>query len=213
MKYLLLVLTSVLLLCFSTQAQTSGPDDGKIKDGVYYNSFFGFAFTYPKDWVVSDEAMKARIQERAEEYTDKRVKLAGMKDAYLILTVSRDPLGTSTGALNPTVLVAAEKVSHVPNANAKDFLLGYRALKVKDGIPSILSEPVEFRRAGLQFFRDDYQGAIRGVSISQSTFVLIKKGYALVITFTGQDRKSVEEMAKSVETILTIGRGGNRPNN
>ena len=108
MKYLLLVLTT-LLLCFSTQAQTSAPDDGKIKDGVYYNSFFNFSFTYPKDWVVSDEAMKARIQERAEEYADKRGKLAGMKDAYLILTVSRDPLGTSTGALNPTVLVAAEK--------------------------------------------------------------------------------------------------------
>lgn len=214
MKYSTLVLTTLLLLCFSTQAQTQSPDDAFIRDGVYYNRFFGFSFTYPKDWIIPDEALNERLKESANEEAARKGNLAQMKDAYLLLTVSRHPLGTPGIALNPSILVAAEKISHVPgNPNAKDFLLGYRQIKVKQGIPSILSEPVEFRRAGLQFFRDDYQGAIRGVSISQSTFVLIKKGYALVITFTGQDRKSVEEMAKSMETILTIGRGGNRPNN
>jgi hypothetical protein len=212
MKYSTLVLTTLLLLCFSIQAQTSVPDDGKIKDGVYYNSFFNFSFTYPKDWVVSDEAMKARIQERAEEHAAKNGNLAQMKDAYLLLPVSQYPLGTPGIALNPTILLAAEKISQVPgNPTAKDFLLGYREIKVKQGIPSILSEPVEFRVSGLQFFRDDYQGEIRGVSISQSSFVLFKKGYALVITFTGEDRKAVEEMANSMKTIRTIGRGGNRP--
>jgi len=212
MKYSTLVLTTLLLLCFSTQAQTQSPDDAVVRDGVYYNRFFGFSFTYPKDWIIPDEALNERLKESANEEAARKGNLAQMKDAYLLLTVSRQPLGTPGIALNPSILVAAEKISHVPgNPNAKDFLLGYRQIKVKQGIPSILSEPVEFRVAELQFFRDDYQGEIRGVSISQSSFVLFKKGYALVITFTGEDRKAVEEMANSMKTIRTIGRGGNRP--
>jgi len=212
MKYSTLVLTTLLLLCFSTQAQTQSPDDAFIRDGVYYNRFFGFSFTYPKDWIIPDEALNERLKESANEEAARKGNLAQMKDAYLLLTVSRHPLGTPGIALNPSILVAAEKISHVPgNPNAKDFLLGYRQIKVKQGIPSILSEPVEFRVAELQFFRDDYQGEIRGVSISQSSFVLFKKGYALVITFTAEDRKAVEEMANFMKTIRTIDRGGNRP--
>ena len=212
MKYSALVLTILLLLCFSTQAQTSYPDDAKIKDGVYYNSFFNLAFAYPKDWVVHDEATKERIQDRANEEAAKNGTLAKMKDAYLLLTVSRQPLGTPGIAVNPTILMAAESIAHVPgNPTAKDFLLGYRSIKLRQGVQPTLSEPVAFRVAGSQFFRDDYSGAIRGVSISQSIFVHFKKGYALVITFTAEDQKGVAEMAKSMETILPIGRGSNRP--
>ena len=212
MKYSTLVLTTLLLLCFPTQAQTQSPDDAVVRDGVYYNRFFGFSFTYPKDWIIPDEALNERLKESANEEAARKGNLAQMKDAYLLLTVSRQPLGTPGIALNPSILVAAEKISHVPgDPNAKDFLLGYRQIKVKQGIPSIVSEPVEFRVAELQFFRDDYQGEIRGVSINQSSFVLFKKGYALVITFTAEDRKAVEEMANFMKTIRTIDRGGNRP--
>jgi len=46
------------------------PDDGQVKNGVYLNLFFSFAFTYPKDWVVHDEAINERIRERAKEEAD-----------------------------------------------------------------------------------------------------------------------------------------------
>ena len=211
MKNLPLILTAFLLLCFTAQAQTSFPDDAKIKDGVYYNSFFNFSFAYPKDWVVPDEALKGRIQKRANEEAVKSGTSPYMKDAYLLLTVSRQPLGTPSNRLNPTILVATEKISHVPgNPTAKDFLLGYRSVKSQMGLQSSLVEPVPFRVAGYQFFRDDYAGTVNGVSIRQSTFVHFRKGYAIVFTFTGEDEKAVVEMAKSMQTIVPIGSGGKR---
>lgn len=205
MKISSLALTVLLLLCFSTQAQTF-PDDAEIKNGVYSNAFFNFSFAYPKDWVVPDEALKKRIKERANEESVKSGNSAYMKDAYLLLTVSRQPLGTPSSRLNPTILVAAEKISHVPgNPTAKDYLLGYRSVKLQSGLRSSLPEPVPFRVAGLLFFRDDYAGTVNGASIRQSTFVSFKKGYAIVFTFTGEDQKAVVEMAKAMETIVSLG--------
>jgi hypothetical protein len=206
MKKLPLVFAVLLLLCFSTQAQTSFPDDAEIKDGVYYNSFFNFSFAYPKDWVVPDEALKDLIRKRANESAVKRGTSAYMKDSYLLLTVSRQPLGTPGSRLNPTILVATEKISDVPgNPTAKDFLLGYRSVKLQMGVQSLLAEPVPFRAGGLLFFRDDYAGTVNGASIRQSTFVHFRKGYAIVFTFTGEDEKAVTEMAKSMESIVVTG--------
>lgn len=59
-----------------------------------------------------------------------------------------------------------------------------------------------------QFFRDDYSAEVNDVYMRQAIFVTVKRGYALVFSFTEQDQKSVEEMAKTMETILPIGRGG-----
>jgi hypothetical protein len=211
MKISSLVVTVLLLLCFSAQAQTSFPDDAEIKNGVYYNSFFNFSFAYPKDWVVPGEALKKRIKERANEEAVKNGNSAYMKDSYLLLTVSRQPLGTQSNRLNPTILVAAEKISDVPgNPNAKDFLLGYREVKTRDGLTSSLAEPVPFRVAGFLFFRDDYAGTLNGISIRQSIFVHFRKGYAIAFTFTGDDEKAVVEMAKTMQTIEAFGSAGPR---
>lgn len=205
MKYAPLATAILLLLCFSANAQTRLPDDGQVKDGVYFNSFFSFSFEYPKDWVVHDDAINQRIQERAKEEAVKSGTSAQMKDAYLLITFSRYPLGQQTGALNPTILVAAERIPPQPGTpNGKDYLTGLREHKQKRGVPSVLNEPVEFRVDGFQFFRDDYSGRINGVVIRQSTFVTMKKGYVLVFSFTGEDEKSVAEMAQMMNKIFPI---------
>ena len=66
---------------------------------------------------------------------------------------------------------------------------------------------MEFRVAGFQFFRDDYSREVKGVSMRQAIFVTVQKGYALEFSFTVEDQKSVEEMAKAMETILPVGEG------
>ncbi|MGH9969333.1 MAG: hypothetical protein ACREBG_16250 [Pyrinomonadaceae bacterium] len=208
MKRAPLVSTILLLLCFSAHAQTAFPDDGEVKNGVYYSLFFSFAFRYPTDWVVHDEAINERIRKRAKEEASKSGVLSQQKNTYLLFTVSRYPRGEPI-ALNPTVLVAAEKIAHWPgNPNGKDYLLSLRPLKLKRGAQPLLNEPVEFRVAGLQFFRDDYSGEVNGVYMRGAIFVNVRKGYALVFSFTSQDQKSVEEMAKAMKTILPGGEGG-----
>ena len=207
MKHSPLAGAILLLLCFSAHAQTGFPDDGQVKNGVYLNSFFGFGFTYPKDWVVHDEAINERIRERAKEEAKSR-ELSPLK-AYLLFTVSHYPRGTPGIALNPTILVIAEKVDYGPgNPNGKDYLLSLRPLQVKRGAQPLLKEPVEFRVAGLQFFRDDYSAEVNGVSMRKAIFVTVKRGYALAFSFSGEDQKSVDEMAQAMKTILPVGIGG-----
>lgn len=210
MKHTPLLTTILLLLCFSAHAQTALPDDGEVKNGVYFNSFFSFAFTYPKDWVVHDEVINERIRKRAREEAAK----SGASNAYLLFTVSRHPRGTPGIALNPTILVIAENVAPVPrNYTGKDYLLEVRPLKQKEGAQPLLREPVEFRAGGFQFFRDDYRRDVNGVQMRQAIFVHVTKGYAVAFSFSGEDQKSVDEMAKAMETILPVGRGpGRNPN-
>ena len=209
MKLTPLASTILLLFCFSAQAQTTPPEDGEVKDGVYYNSFFSFAFTYPKDWVVHDEAINQRIREGAKE----EAKSRGLspRTAHVLFTASRYPRGKPGITLNPTILVIAEHIAPVPsNFNGKDYLLVLRPLKQKRGAQPLLNEPVEFRIAGFQFFRDDYRSEVNGVSMRQAIFSVVKNGYAVEFSFAGEDQKSVDEMANAMNTILPLGRGGNR---
>ncbi len=210
MKHSPLASAILLLLCFSAHAQqTVLPDDGQVKDGVYVSLYFSFAFRYPKDWVAHDEAINERIRERVKEEAAKSGTLSQLKDAYLLFTVSRYPRGTPGIALNPTILVIAENITPVPrNYNGKNYLLSLRPLQMKGGAKPLLNEPVEFRVAGLQFFRDDYSAEVKGVSMRKAFFATVKKGYALAFSFAGEDQKSVDNMAQAMKTILPIGMGG-----
>ena len=206
MKHSPLASAILLLLCFSAQAQTASPENGQVKSGEYLNLFFGLAFTYPKDWVVHDEAINKRINEGAREEAAKTGNLAQQKNTYVLFTSTRYPRGTPGLAVNPVVLVVAEKVP--ANANGKDYLFSLRPLRQKRGIQPVLPEPLEFSVAGLQFFRDNYTGEVNSVALKQAIFVTVKKGYALIFSFTGEDQKSVDEMAETMKTISRVGTGG-----
>lgn len=211
-----LVIAILLLLCFSAHAQTASPKRGDVKDGVnvrnglYCNLFFAFCFNYPKDWVVHPEEINERIEERAQKEAKSRSESEALKNTHLLLSVTRYPRGGQPGiSLNPAILVFAEKIAHVPGTpNGRDYLLSLREERLKRGLQPLLNEPVQFRVAGLQFFRDDYRHVKNGVHAVQHIFVNVKRGYALIFSFLGEDHKSVGEMAKAMDTILPVGTGG-----
>ena len=209
MKRVALVSTTLLLLCFSSHAQTSAPNNGQLQDGVYYNRFFSFGFTPPKDWVIHDQSVNDRIYERSKEEAAKTGTLTQAKNTYPLLTVTRHPRGTPV-KVNSGIFVAAEKIDFWPgNPGAKEYLLSLREAKAKRGINATLKEPAEFRVGGFQFLRDDYSGEVNGIAMRQSIFVTIKRGFAVIFSFTGEDEKSVAEMAEALNTLLPLGRGGN----
>jgi hypothetical protein len=211
MKRALLLITTLLLLCFSAHAQ-SAPDDGEITKGDYLNFFFNFAYTPPKDWVIHDEAVKKRIHERAQEEAARTNSLPQLKQTYALLLISRYPRPTAEIMVNATIIVAAEKITHLPGQpTAKDYLLSLRAPKAQRGVRAVREELLPFRVGDLEFLRDDYSGEIAGITIREALFVSVKKGYALIFSFTGGDEKSVEEMVKTMNTLLPLGQGPGRP--
>jgi len=125
-----------------------------------------------------------------------------LKSTYTLLTVFRHPIGTPGITSNPAILIIAEKVSHAPGIKTgKDYLLNVRELMKRTGAQILPAEPKEFTFAGRQFFRDDYGVEINGGKITQAYFAQVMKGYALVFIFMGPDQKTVDEMAKSMDTL------------
>lgn len=207
MKRTLLTTSIILLLCFYVNAQSEF-DRGFVKDGTYFNAGLGFSFKYPKDWSVHGDATNKQIQEVGKQQIVESGALSkssaevSLKNGHYLLTVFRHPLGTPGVTFNPAVLVLAEKVDYAPGIrNGADFLLNVRALLSKSGVQVPDEKPGEHSFAGWQFFRDDYTLETNGVRVVQTHFATVTKGYALVFMFMGEDRKSVDEMTKSMETF------------
>lgn len=197
----------VLLLCCYANAQTE-VDRGVTRDGVYTNFDLGFTFKYPKDWVVHGEATNKRIREIGKEKVVESGALpkasveVAVNNSYQLLTVFRYPVGKPGIHFNPGILVIAERVDFAPGiTNGKDYLLNVRAILLKAGAQVLLKEPMEYNFGGSQFFRDNYAVDIAGVSVLQAFFATVVKGYALGFIFMGEDQKSVDEMAKAMETL------------
>jgi len=210
MKRVPLAISIILLLCACANAQ-SEVDLGTTQDGTYTNSGFGFSFKYPKDWVVHGQATNERIRELGKEKiaesgaASKANIDVALNNTYQLLTVFRQPLGTPGITFNPAIMVIAEKVAHAPGIkNGKDYLLNMRLLLTKAGPQVLLNEPVECQFGGSQFFRDDYLLEVNGARVFQAYFARLVNGYALVFAFMGQDQKSVDEMAKAMETFALI---------
>jgi hypothetical protein len=207
MKRIPLVASIILLLCCYANAQ-SEVDPGFVKDGVYTNRSLGFTYKYPKDWVVHGEATVERIKEVGKEKVvdsgvlSKSSAEVAVKNTHYLLTVFRHPLGTPGIAINSAVLVMAEKVDYAPGiTSGKDYLLNLRPFMQKMGATALSDEPKEYRFAGWQFFRADSAMEINGARLVQAHLATIVNGYAVVFIFTGEDRKSVDEMTKSMETF------------
>lgn len=214
MKRVPLAISIILLFCCYATAQ-SKVDLGEVRDGVYINSGLGFTFKYPKDWVVHGEATNERISELGKEkiaaagQSKESVEIA-MQHTHYLLTVFRHPVGTPGITFNPGILVIAEQVDYAPGiTNGKDYLLNLRTLLTKTGCQFLLKEPLEYRFAGAQFFRDDSTAEVNGVHLLQSHFATLKNGYALVFIFIGGDQQGLDEMTKTMETVnfSTVRRG------
>ena len=207
MKRIPFTISIILLLCFYASAQSQF-NRGFVQDGKYYNSGLGFTYTYPKDWTVHGDATVERIKEIGKEKVVESGALsrasteATLNNSYFLLTVFRHPVGTPGIAANPGLLVLAERVDHAPGiTNGKDYLLNVRTLLKRAGSPVPSEDPTEHRYGTWQFFRDDYTVEANGISMLQTYFVTLTKGYAVVFVFTSPDQKSLDEMVKSMETL------------
>jgi hypothetical protein len=206
---ILFALTFVMVGWGSFAQQVPTLDPGNVKDGVYSNSYFGFSYAYPKNWVVHGEATQGRIKEIAKEQSKKTGALSEaatevvMKNTYQLLTVFQHALGTPNVRLNPLIQVIAEDVRHAPAiTDGRTYLLYVRPMMMKMGGKPVQSEPVELQVSGRQFFRQDYQLELNGVSYQYAVVLTISKGYALAFSFSAEDQKGVDDLAKTLETLI-----------
>lgn len=208
MKRVTFSISIILLLCCYANAQTGVDQGATTKDGTYINPRLGFSFNYPKEWAVHGEATNEHIRELGREKMAETGAISkpsaevSLKNTYQLLTVFRHPIGTPGISFNPAILILAERIDYAPGiTSGKDYLLNLRTLMRKTQAQALLNEPVEYRVAGSVFFRDSYAMETNGVRGVQTFFSRVVNGYALVFIFIGEDEKSVDEMAKAMETF------------
>lgn len=199
---------TVLLFCLVANGQqTSTPDDGSVKDGVYHNNYFHFSIAYPADWVVHGDATNTRLKEFGKERATGPGGLSAaaseviLKNTYQLLTTFQYPLGTPEVEVNSAFMIVAENVSHAPGiASGRDYILSTRPLMLKLGAPPV-GEAVEMVLSGRKFFRQDYLAQAGGLSIHQATIISIVKGFALGFILSGKDQKVIDEAAKALDSL------------
>lgn len=208
MRRLILISVSLFLFCSVSYAQTAIPDEGRIKEGVYANSFFGFNYAYPKDWIVQGEETMARIKELGKERTKETKALpdasteAVFKRTYQLLTISKYELGAANDNPNAIIQVIAEDIRHAPAiVDGRGYLLNVREFMMKFGLRPLQQEPVAVVFSDRKFFRQDCEQTVNGQSVRLTFLVSVHKGFALAFTFNAVTEKEVDEMIKTMESL------------
>jgi hypothetical protein len=206
MKFLLLLLAITVLGTPANAQQPSTPDDAAIHDRVYDNRFFGFSYTFPKDWIVHGGATNTEIKDLGKQRMVGSGAMSAseadalIKNTYQLLTVSQRPLGTP--GTNSMIQVVAENVSHVPALiDGRNYLLHVGPVLAKTGAQFTQIEPIEMKLAGRTFFRRDHVTSVNGLPIHQTMVVGGEKGYVLVFIFTSTERAQVEETLKTLTSL------------
>ncbi|SRR6266705_772374 len=203
-----LVFLSVLLLCVVASAQSSTPDSGGENNGVYSNTYFGFSYTYPKDWVVHGDATNQRIFELGKERAKDTKALSEasadvlFKHVHQLLTVFQYALGTPGLSYNDSVQIIAEDVRHAPAiTDGRVYLLNMQDLLTRMGCQTVQKEPVEIIISGRQFFRQDFRTPVRDIYVQQAMIVNVTKGYALAFGFTVGPDQNIEDIVKTMDSL------------
>jgi hypothetical protein len=159
------------------------PEDGRIKNGVYTNEYFGLRYPLPANWT--------------EDLSGPEPSVSG----YYSLAALK-PAGT----LGATILIAAQDnfFSSEPAASAKEFLA-----QMKQHLDSSLSAPAapsELTMAGHTFARLDYEGA----GLHHAVVVTELRCHSVIFSLTSNRSQQIENLAASLNKISFAAAGDAR---
>ncbi len=160
------------------------PDRGAIRDSVYRNAWFGFAYKIPFGWVDRTEYMRQDSEN------------AG-KSLVLLAVFERPPEATSD-TVNSAVVVAAEPAAAYPGLKAAAQYFGPLAelTQAKGFQPS--GEPYEFRVGSRSLVRGDFTRPRGSLTMCQSSLVMVERGYVVSFTVIGGSEDEVNQLIEGL---------------
>jgi hypothetical protein len=171
-------------LASSPASAEQEPDSGSVLDNVYRNEFFGFTYTFPKGWMVSQDSRNSLERQPPAK-----------PGVHILLFAFQH----HNFAEISTLIVRAVKLSS-PDKNARQFLLDeYPAARARGAKPQ--GDPKELTSAGWQFFSAVFKAKVGGGTISEENIVTIQKGYALEFYFVTNQDKTLKALQKTMESL------------
>jgi len=163
----------------NTARASTNPDNGQIKNGIYYNPFFGFSYKLPFGWVDRTKEMR--------EPDDQPKSL-------VLLSIFERPPEATGSTINSAVVIAAEKLSSFSGVKtAADYFGSIKELAEAKGFKAT-NEPYADSIDTKQLVRGDFSKPRGAVAMYQTSLATIEKGYALSFTFIGGSQDEIEEI-------------------
>jgi len=171
------------------KSEESRVEPGVINNGVYRNNGFRFSYKIPFGWVN-------RTKEMDEDSNDDS---SGSKKPIVLLAVFERPPESTGDSVNSAVVIAAEPVSSYPGLRSPEQYFGPLTELTKAKGLSVINEPYDFSVGTMQLVRGDFSKPIGKLTMSQSTAVMIEKGYVVSFTFIAGSEDEVDELIASLK--------------
>lgn len=182
------------------------PDAARVTDGTYTNTYFGLTLPIPEGWFVASKDSEEFLREAGEEIavgsdaTLKAALAASKKNTFQLLTVSEFEFGAAV-EFNPTLIVMAERVSHVPGIKTgNDYLFHTTKLLLRTQVPYELkqeSHPTQL--GGVEWHRADF--VIKQNHVQQSYFALKRKDFVLMLILSAATADQMQELEQIAATV------------
>jgi hypothetical protein len=201
------ILLSVMLTGCSKKA-TDEIDFGTFTKSVYTNSYFAVTVTVPANWSIQDQEARERLMKvgaeavSGEDKNLKAVMKASEMQSVNLFGAFEKPLGAPVTS-NPSIMGIAEQVRQLPGIQrGKDYHFQVRkTLEASQMQVKFPKEGYSERLGNVEFDVLEQELSVRGLTIRQKYYTIIKKGYALsfIVSFTTSEEETV--LRKALETV------------
>ncbi len=185
------------------------PDDGFFSDNIYTNTFFGFSYEFPKNWIV----LKAGAGEAAARLgssilangdpTMPDIAEAAARNAYQLLFVTRQTTKDISTNVSSILIQAMDKRVLEPDLKSgEDFLKSMAAILTNRGMAiSVVGPPEQFTVAGKTFWKLNLNPTIKGATSHVVEAVTMEKDYLLLFVFSSTDVSKLDELVHTMQSL------------
>jgi len=185
------------------------PDDCFFSDNVYTNTFFGFSYEFPKDWIVLNAGAGEAVSRLGVSIlangdpTMPDIAEAFARNAYQLLFVTKQTAkDISTNVSSIHISAFDQKLSEVNLKSAEDFLKSMTAVSMNRGFPiSVVSPPEQSVIDGRTFSSVKLNSTANGAVAHTVEVVTIEKGYVLLFVLTSSDASKLGELVHTMQSL------------
>jgi TonB family protein len=184
------------------------PDDCFFAGNIYTNTFFGFSYQFPKDWIVQKaDAGKAAtrlgvsiVGNGDPTMPDVAEALAGK--GYELLFATKQTTKEISTTMSSIHITAMDK-RYAPDLKSnEEFLNSIIASLKKKGSPfSALAPPEELTLAGRTFWKLRLDISYNNVTAHLAEVVTFEKNYILLFVFGTADASQIDQLVGTMQSL------------
>lgn len=188
-KLLVFIMLAIALCSCSSGDKPNNFDYGSVNDGKYVNSYFDFEIAIPSGWSVqTKEQMDAMANTGKALATGdneqlKAVLKASEVNTANLLSVFQYEVGSAV-TFNPNFCVVAENIKNFPGIKTgSEYLFQARRFMEQSQVKYsyIDQDFVKETINGTDFYHMKATMSYMGLSIEQSYYATVKKGFAFIV--------------------------------